>query len=277
MAHTSSPRNTANLLRILTYMASQAAPVSAQAIATELRIPRSTIYELLGVMCEYGYAVALRPIRRYSLGVRAFELSSAYSRQEPMARLSKVMLRRFVDRVGEAPHLAILQGSDVVYVAEERAPRRAPLVTVEGVRLPAYQTASGRAMMAWLPREQLRAMVPRGRELPSRVAGRSPENYSDLLQSLRVIRQQGYATEAEEVTEGLASVVVPIFDVNDWPQAAFGVTFELDRHPDVEQMVEAVLPDIERFAAELERRLGAVPVGRSAARVRRGSRERARG
>ncbi|SER86492.1 DNA-binding transcriptional regulator, IclR family [Propionibacterium cyclohexanicum] len=257
------PRNTANLLRILTYMASQAAPVSAQSIAIELTIPRSTVYELLGVLCEYGYAVALRPARRYALGARAFELSSAYSRQEPLARLSKVMLRRFVDRVGEAPHLAILQGSDVIYVAEERAPRRAPLVTEEGVRLPAYQTASGRAIMAWLPKEQVRAMIPRNQELPSRVAGRSPASFAALVRDLQEIRKCGYAIEVEEVTEGLASVVVPVFDLNDWPQAAFGVTFEIDRHPDVKQMVADVLPDIQRFAAELERRLGAQTSGGS--------------
>ena len=61
---------------------------------------------------------------------------------------------------GTARHLAVLHGREVLYVIEERAPGRPPLVTDVGVRLPAQLTASGRAMLAALPPAQVRALFP---------------------------------------------------------------------------------------------------------------------
>ena len=54
----------------------------------------------------------------------------------------------------------MLHGRDVLYVVEERAPGRPPLVTDVGVRLPAHLTASGRAILAALPAAQVRALYP---------------------------------------------------------------------------------------------------------------------
>ncbi|MCH4249780.1 MAG: IclR family transcriptional regulator [Microbacteriaceae bacterium] len=251
-----TPRNTANILRILTFLSEQQDAVAAQTISQRLGIPRSTVYELLGTLAEYGYAVPLSISHRYSLGTRAFELSSAYSRQKPLTRLGQALLRTLVDRIGEAAHLAVLQGTDVVYLAEERAPHRPLLITESGVRLPAAQTASGRALMAWLPRAQIRAMYPHANALPDGAEG-SPKTPAELLRMLGETAERGYATEIEEVTPGLASVVVPVLGRDSWPIAAMGITFELERHPDLDAALDWLLPPLRRFAAELGRRLGA--------------------
>ena len=63
-------------------------------------------------------------------------------------------------RAGHSAHLAVLHGRDVLYVVEERAPGRPPLVTDVGVRLPAQLTASGRSMLAALQPSQVRALFP---------------------------------------------------------------------------------------------------------------------
>lgn len=257
MGRTGSPRNTANVLRILTHLASQPGPVAAQSIVADLGIPRSTVYELLDTLCANGYAVSLASTHRYALGMRAFELSSAYSRQMPLARLGQSLLGALVDRVGESAHLAVLQGADVIYLAEERAPRRPVLVTETGVRLPASQTASGRAILAWMPRAQLRALYPSAAALPPARSDRSPSDLRDLVDALGITRQRGFATEVEEVTPGLASVVAPVLGPNGWPLAAMGITFETTRHRDVDAAIARLAPQSIRFANELGRRLGA--------------------
>ena len=85
----------------------------------------------------------------------------------------------------------VLQGSDVLYVIEERAPGRPPLVTDVGVRLPAHLTASGRAILAGLPPAQVRALYP-GRAAirdPHRSQGpASPTELRRLLVSTRGAR-----------------------------------------------------------------------------------------
>ena len=81
-------------------------------------------------------------------------------RQEPLQRIARRVLADLADRTHQSAHLAVLHGRDVLYVVEERAPGRPPLVTDVGVRLPAQLTASGRAMLAALPAPQIKALFP---------------------------------------------------------------------------------------------------------------------
>ena len=145
-------------LALLQALARQPGAVPAAALARELGLPRSTTYHLLAELVAAGFVVNLPEERRYGLGVSAFEIGSAYSRQEPLARLARPVLARLVDAVGHSAHLAVLHGREVLYVVEQRAPGRPPLVTDVGVRLPAQLTASGRVMLADLPPAHVRAL-----------------------------------------------------------------------------------------------------------------------
>ena len=149
-----------NTLRILKLLASKRGPMAASNIATALGLPRSSVYHLLGVMEANGFVLHLHEEQRYGLGISAFELSSAYSRQEPLSRLGRPLLAALVDVIGESAHLAVLHGRDVLYIVEERAKNRPSLVTDVGVRLPSHLTASGRAILAALPKSQVRALYP---------------------------------------------------------------------------------------------------------------------
>lgn len=140
-----------NTLRILKLLSSRKGPITAAAIASALDLPRSSVYHLLAVMEQNGFVLHLPEEKKYGLGIGVFELSSAYSRQEPLSRLGRPLLAALVDRIGESAHLAVLHGRDVLYVVEERAKNRPSLVTDVGVRLPGHLTASGRAILAALP------------------------------------------------------------------------------------------------------------------------------
>src|SRR3954466_14717547 len=122
-------------LALLQALARQPAAVPAAALARDLGLPRSTTYHLLAELIAAGFVVHLPEERRYRLGGTAFEIGSAYSRQEPLARLARPVLARLVDSVGYSAHLAVLHGREVLYVVEQRAPGRPPLVTDVGVRL----------------------------------------------------------------------------------------------------------------------------------------------
>jgi len=211
-------------LRILSYLAGRPAPVAASAIARELTLPRSTVYHLLSTLAAHGFVLHFREERRWGLGTSAFELSGGYARQQPLARLGRPLVAALSDRLGESAHLAIMSGGDVLYIVEERAPRRTALVTDVGVRLPAHLTASGRAMLAALPREQVRALYPSASAFPDRT-GLGPRRPGELRELLREVRSRGYATEDSEVAEGLRSVGAVVRDHAGWPVAAVAVTW----------------------------------------------------
>ncbi|TFD77254.1 IclR family transcriptional regulator [Cryobacterium sp. Sr8] len=245
-------------LRILSHLATQRGPVPASAIATALGLPRSTVYQLLAVLAERGFVVHLPEERRYGLGLAAFELSTGFSRQEPLSHLGRPLVAQLVDRLGESAHLVVLHGRDVIYLVEERAPRRPSLVTDVGVRLPGHLTASGRALLAALPAAQLRALYPNAAAFQER-DGRGPRTSTELRRLLDQVRRQGYAQEDGEITAGMASVAVAVRDHAGWPAASIAVTFPRDAIAESEW--PALAERISGTAAELSRRIrGRQPV-----------------
>jgi DNA-binding IclR family transcriptional regulator len=237
-------------LRVLRFLASQPDPVPLDRITRACDLPRSTAYHLLAAMIEEGFVVHLPDEHRYGLGVAAFEVGSGYSRQEPLQRISRRLLTDLVDRTGQTAHLAVLHGRDVLYVVEERAPGRPPLVTDVGVRLPAHLTASGRAILSALPAAQVRALYPDATAFVDR-HGTGPRTLSALRSLLSDTRQRGYASEDGEVTPGLTSVAAPVLDHNGHPVAGLAVTFS-DDTADQSRLAD----EVRRAAGALTRRLG---------------------
>jgi DNA-binding IclR family transcriptional regulator len=227
-------------LRILAHLAHQSGPVSARTMADTLGISRSSMYHLLAALEQHGFVVHLATERRWGLGTAAFELAGGFARQQPLARLGRPLVAALADRTGESAHLAVMTGHDVLYIVEERAPRRPALVTDVGVRLPAHLTATGRAMLAALSREQVRALYPDASAFADRT-GRGPRTPAELREVLRRTRAARFASEDGEVTLGLRSVAVAVLDHAGWPAAAFAVTYPGGESAvDLEGLVEAV-------------------------------------
>lgn len=233
-------------------MARQAGPIPAGRIASELGLARSTTYRLLDVLSSRGYVVHLPDQRRYGLGVAAFELGSAYSRQGAVQQVARPLLAGLSTSCQQNAHLAILHGADVLYLIEQRFPGRPSLVTDIGVRLPATLTASGLAILAALPAAQVRALFGNPDAFVQR-HGRGPTSLSSLRALLVDTRQRGYAVEVDSITPGLTSVAVAVGDHNSYPIAAIAVTFTclpLDDGP------ESLVESVRQCAHDVSRRLG---------------------
>ena len=159
------------------------------------------------------------------------------------------------DRCRNSAHLSVLLGRDVVYVIEERAPGRPLLITDVGVRLPAHATASGRAMLAALPQQQVRALYP-DKDAFGAGDDQAPASLSALRRVLVEVRRDGWAGEDGEVTPGLASRAMPVLDGNGYPVAAVAVTFPLEER--TPQLLDEITAEIGATVRTLSRRLGGV-------------------
>ncbi|MDQ1484920.1 MAG: hypothetical protein QOJ62_613 [Actinomycetota bacterium] len=209
------------LLRVL---AAHPGPVPAAVLARELRLPRSTAYHLLSVLESEGLVVHLPEAMAYGLGVSAFELGSAYLRNDPLERLARPLLARLVDQTGHTVHLGVLHGRETLYLLKEQPRRPVSLVTEVGVRLPAHLTAVGRSMLATLPRAQVRALFPTRDAFVDRT-GRGPRTPIELRDLLARERARGWADEDGHVMAGIASVAACVMSYAHRPAAAVGCTF----------------------------------------------------
>ena len=216
-------------LAILRLLMTTDAPISAARIATQLRLPRSTTYQLLKVMVDAGFVMHLKSHRTYGLGVAAYSLAQAYSTQQPLVRASTRHAQALAKLAGGSAHVSRLSsGMEVLYVLEERSAAAVSLITDVGVRLAAERTASGRAMLAALPDAELKARVD---------AAGLGRQWQKIHTMVRQVRSRGWAEETEEVSVGQSSIAAAVLDHTGRPAAALAVTFTpgvgVDKHAEL--------------------------------------------
>ena len=213
-------------LRVLRVLAARGGPLRATTLARELDVPRSSMYQLLAVLRDEGFVVHYPEDRTYGLSDLVAQLGSAATAAERIGRLARPLLERLVASapVPVVAHLAVLGGAEVVYAGRVQGFRAPTTVSEVGVRLPAHLTATGRAMLAALPRPQLRALYPSRDALTHRNAA-GPSTLAELDALLVIARGRGWASEDGDVTPEYASVGAAALDRNGYPAAAIGLTF----------------------------------------------------
>ncbi len=215
-------------LDMLTYLAQRTGTVPASTIARDLDLPRSSVYHILTVLTERGFTVYVPEARGYALGASAYQLASAFTMHDQLERLSRPVLRQIAAAAGITVHLGILRGGNTMYLLKEypvtQSEAEPPLVTAIGVLLPAHLTANGRAILAQLPAEQVRALYSKPGDFVSRT-GRGPRSLAELQTALAVERAQGWSEEIELIAAGLRSAGAAIFDLHGQPVAALSCTW----------------------------------------------------
>ena len=239
------------VMDILDLLSRRGLPLPAMEIARALELPKSTTHHLLNVMRERHYVTYRPEERAWTLGVAAFEVGASYLRSGPLAHDGQRFMTALTNATGETAHLAVLQGTDVIYL-DKREPVSpgVRLVTEVGTRLPAHLTAVGRALLSRLDTDRLAALYA-GYAWPTRT-GRGPTSLGGLRQMLAEDRAGGVAVERDTTTSGIECVAAPVVGRDGGAVAALGVAY-LAAAKDA----AATAPHVRRAAADFSRCLGA--------------------
>ncbi|MGW4057742.1 IclR family transcriptional regulator [Amycolatopsis sp. NPDC004747] len=182
-------------------------------------MPKPTAYRLLTQLV--GWRLLAREANGYRLGLRLFELGQLVPRQRGIPDLVSPVLTRLHANTGLTVHLAVLDGTDVVYLHKLAAPDGPPMSSRIGGRLPAHCTAVGKVMLAHAPAEHAHAVLDRGLH---RQSPRTVVTPAMFLGQLDAARRQGYARDDEEAKVGITCVAAPLFDAGHRVVAAVSVT-----------------------------------------------------
>jgi DNA-binding IclR family transcriptional regulator len=187
----------------------------------------------------------------YRLGIRVLQMAYLTLEHNDLRRLATPFLRHLCDQYLENVDLSVLDDTDVVYLNMIESPQRVKLAAAVGQRLPAFATASGKAILAFMPDENVRRILEHGMPQYTLHTLRSPEA---LLEDMRQVRKQGFALSEQEFEEGINAVAAPILDHSNQPVAAVAVAgpaYRLTR----ERMIEIgplVLATARDIAQEVE-------------------------
>lgn len=193
-------------------------------ITRRLRLPRSTVHELVTTLAARDYLVAHPDQRgRYRLGVRAYQLGGRYAEQLDLAAEGQQVSRSVAESCDETVHVAILEDTDVVCIARTDSTHTVRMVCGTGRRLPAHCTAVGKMLLAMLPEPVLAARIPDDRDLEAltRSSITSPRVLRDHLAA---IRQRGTAVEEREADPDVSCVAAPVRDSSGRVVAALSIS-----------------------------------------------------
>jgi len=216
-------------------------------LARRANLPKSTVSRIAADLVAQRFLD--RDGDRLYLGVRLFELGQTVQQPRRLRRFALPVMTELRDVIGHTVHLAVLDGSDVVFIAIVRGAATArPLARIGG-RLPAHATALGKALLAFSP-PTVAAEVTAGR-----LERRTPHTVTEpatLLRELVDIRRLGVATEHQECVVDRACAASPILVAGGAPIAAISVAGPADS-----LMPDRVAPAVRAAAMTLGRRLAA--------------------
>jgi DNA-binding IclR family transcriptional regulator len=186
--------------------------------------------------------------RSWGLGLASFQVGSPELRELPLERLGAPVLSS-VAAVGAAgvryANLAVLKGNEVENLLVVNAPRGPVHTVCNGMRLPAHQTAVGRAILMHLSQEELETIYPHAQALPTATTAVSARVGAGDLACLRSqldrAREQGYVV-VEQPASGISAIAAAVFDYAGQPIAGVGISVSTKPHgPDkAPQLVQNV-------------------------------------
>lgn len=213
-----------------------------------VHMSKTTVHRLLGTLENKRFISRDKATGLYRLGFRFIEMASLVLHDVDLHRWAQPYLQRLSAECGETVDLSILDGNQVIYLQVIESPQRVKLAAAVGQRLPAFCTASGKALLAHLPEEQLRKIL--GDNL-TQYTGSTPVTVQEIMDSLRVTRERGYAISEQEYEHDINAVAAPIFDVENQPIASIaivGPSFRVtkERLPLLGNLVRAATRQIEK-------------------------------
>lgn len=189
---------------------------------------------------------------RYHLGFGLLELSTAALDGMELRTLAQPVLEGLNAATGETVFLMVLDRGEGVYVHRIDSPQRVAIQSRIGSREPVHASAVGKALIAYLPEEEVAAILAR-RGLPRR----TPRTITDaeaFMAHLAVVREQGYAIDDEEGEQGIRCIGAPLLDHGGHPVASVSISGPAFRTP-VEKLV-SWSPLLLEGTREISRQLG---------------------
>jgi IclR family transcriptional regulator, pca regulon regulatory protein len=222
-------------------------------VAERVALTRGSTRRLLLTLAELGY-VGMAD-NRFSLRPRVLRLGYGYLSALPVWTAAKPIVESVATETGESCSVAVLDGTDIVYVVRAAARRIVNDYLAIGTRLPAYATSMGKVLLAGLSETELVNYLEVAQL--QRITSATLTSPDDLRRALAAVRHDGWAVNDEEIEMDLRSIAVGI-PGGQGMAAAINVSVRASRIP--LERLQDYLPHLRRAASTLAELI--TPVGK---------------
>ncbi|MGQ0572008.1 MAG: IclR family transcriptional regulator [Armatimonadota bacterium] len=221
-------------------------------LSRKLGLSKSIVMRLVATLRDDGFLERSSGSDKYRIGLNAFEVGNLYYVSASLRREAELLLQGLAEQLGYGAYLGTLSGGRAVYVSVMEGPGPIRVGPRIGSSAPAHTTAAGKALLAYLPPEDLErylAMTDLEPETPQSITSKTV-----LRDELKHIRAHGFAMNRGEHLHGVGAIGAPIFDRNGAAVASISVAFPLYLVP--EDRWPSIAAAVMETAQGISRRLG---------------------
>lgn len=243
-------------LEVLEALAKSATGLGVSDIAAELSMDKGNVHRLLQTLVRTGYVQQDGNTKRYRASVKLVAVAGATLRHLDIRAAGEEVCNELVELTGESVHISQLTSSGPVYVLQRRPPFRVSVDTEIGARPPMHATATGKAILAFVPPSDRAEWLTRPLD---RYTIRTIVTAEELERELLAIKSRGYSIDDEEFTPEVRCVAAPVYSSDGTVAGCVGVSspihrMDIARVPVVaEQLLNAARAITERLGGPVER------------------------
>ena len=245
-------KSLAKALRLLDTVGRHQNGTSIAVLSKELKMGKSTVHRLLATLREFDLVWFDPSTTNYALGARILRWSDLLVKQNLLVRHGMPILRELVNICRETANLAVLEGTEVLYVAQFESMERLRMSEAIGNRVPAHCTSLGKALLATMPDQEFDELYAKFDTLEAITAHTITEKQR-LKEHLQKVRQDGVAYDFEENEIGVVCMGAVVKNHNRQPVAAMSISMPIQRlrGENLVSFKEHLLKAASRLSAEL--------------------------
>ena len=237
-------------LEVIRSFSAQSPRQTLSEVAGRTGLTRAGARRILLTLQTLGYVESDGKLFR--LTARILDLGFAYLSSLPIWNLAEPLMETLASRVKESCSVAVLDGTDIVYVMRVSTHKIMSISLGVGSRLPAYCTSMGRMLLSALPPDQMMEVLQTSeRNARTRYTVTDPD---ELAAKIAQVRKQGWSMVNQELEEGLVSMAAAINDRTGQTVAALNISGQANR-TSAKVMQETMLPALLETARSISQRL----------------------
>lgn len=224
------------------------APLPLAELSARLGLTRSTTHRLASALVERRF-LSFRPREGYTLGPKLLELGYYALQQVHLARIARPYLEKLSEDTGDAVHLGVLDGDEVLYLDKVPGRRRVLIGSRIGERQPVHSTGLGKAAALDLPEERWRELYLKNTQIKG--------NASQLavwLERMRTYARDGHAFDLEENEDQIRCVAAPIHGADGRISASISLSSAAQYMDDAR--MQSLVPIVRGIADQISEELG---------------------
>ena len=247
---------------VLEVLASEKDGKTLAALGETTDIPKSTLFRILSTLHDRDIVSLDVDTKKYTLGLKLRELGNAFIRQTDLDGAANPYLRDLAESCEESVFLALLDETEVVYVRRMESPNSVMMVRKLGSRAPVHSTATGQAMVAFLPENRREEIILEMDFAETEYAGTGPDRFKDRLDT---VREKGVAIVDGKYNPELLCISSPVLGMGATVEAA--VTVAMPSSEATPGRLESIGDEVRRKALKISQQMGYRKSRKGTARV----------